>query len=102
MLENINKFELSGNILLVNDETESLDAYRWNAPYNQPVFFVFSSSSCLHIITLDEAEAPFDRVISRNEEKVVRLITNEEVQLHAAKSKYSYCLETADGAEWLS
>ncbi|MCE1226270.1 MAG: hypothetical protein LWW87_07270 [Geobacteraceae bacterium] len=82
------QFFIENQTLHLDEFTTDLEAFRWNAPNDVPVFFVFAGND-VHIITLDEQEKPFEEVCSNNQIKPVRLITDEEAE------QYTFLHETA-------
>jgi hypothetical protein len=84
------QFLIENQTLHLDQFTTDLEAYRWNAPNDLPVFFVFVGND-VHIITLDEQEESFEEVCSNNQIKAVRLITDEEVEQYAILADKTIC-----------
>jgi hypothetical protein len=79
-INNVTDFSIVGDTLLIpNLMTSNLDAYRWNAPGNVPMYFIFADND-VHILTLEESEDVFSKVRTHNEEKDVTIVTEEETQ----------------------
>mgnify|MGYP000960451390 CR=1 FL=1 len=74
-----NDFSIIDQTLVINAQTQNLEAFRWNAPNKVPVYFVFAGN-LVHIITLDDQEEPFQKVCSLTQTVPVRLVTDEEVE----------------------
>jgi hypothetical protein len=75
--------KLEGEKLVVDLETSGLDAYRWDAPENIPVIFLFVAEN-VHVITLDEGERPPSEVRSHNEICQVKMMSDEDVAKYAS------------------
>ena len=91
------EFKIESKVLIVDIESTDLDAYRWNAPGKVPVFFIFISNE-VHIITLDDDEKPFTTVKTNNQEKKVKIVTDEEVVMYAEEADRVLALKKTDSA----
>lgn len=78
-------FTINGNELFVNTDSSDLDAYMWQKPDNSAVFFVFIENY-LHIVTLEDGEAPFTHVRTRSESVTVMPVNDQEIAEYAAQA----------------
>jgi hypothetical protein len=80
------EFKIVGETLYIHNVVSTdLDAYRWYAPGQIPVSFVFVANE-VHIITLDDDEQEFTQVCSLNQTVDVTTVTDEEVVMYAEEA----------------
>lgn len=79
-------FTIVDNQLVVEADANDLDAFRWNAPGDVPVFFIFIGPN-VHIITLEADDQPFSTVVCNTMSCPVREVTEEELEKYKGNAE---------------
>jgi len=93
------RFALTGNALFIDTDSSELDAYLYNSELTGRMYFVFFGEE-VHLITLDDGDAPFDRVRSRNEEVMVMPVSDEDVQQFATPEDWAFAGMSGKNGIW--